>query len=258
MRKTFRSKNNYEYWRERWIDINADEPMVNQNYYPLKYSNMVISDKDQIILEAGCGAGRILRYYHENNYNIFGIDFIAEAIKKLKKVDPSLKAEVGNILNLDFKNDYFDVVLAFGLYHNFHSEKLHKSISETFRVLKQGGKLCASFRADNIQELIVDWIRKDNKNKHQEFHKLNLSKKEFSKLFEDNGFSVENIFSVQNMPFLYKFKFFRSTDHKVFDENKARLEGYKLSSFGQLIQKILLRFFPDNFCNIYLMIATKK
>ena len=26
---------------------------------------------------------------------------------------------------------------------------------------------------------------------------------------------------VQNMPILYKFSFFRSTEHKIFDENKA-------------------------------------
>ncbi len=258
MRKTFRSKNNYQYWRDRWTDIDADEPMINQNYYPLKYSNMVINNNNQIILEAGCGAGRIVRYYHDKEYKIIGIDFIDEAISKLKKVDPTLNVKVGNILDLDFKNNYFDVVLAFGLYHNFHSEKLHKSITETFRVLKKGGKLCASFRADNIQELIVDWIRKDKNSLQTEFHKLNLTKKEFKKIFEDHGFEIENIFNVQNMPFLYKFKFFRSKAHKIFDENKARQEGYKLSFIGQLIQDCLIKFFPESFCNIYLLIAVKK
>ena len=219
---------------------------------------MVVDNKDQIVLEAGCGAGRILRYYHEKKYKIIGIDFIDEAILKLKKVDPSLNVNVGNILDLEFKNEYFDVVLAFGLYHNFHSEKLNKSITETFRVLKKGGKLCASFRADNIQELIVDWIRKDKNSKHKEFHKLNLTKREFAEIFEDHGFEIENIFNVQNMPFLYKFKFFRSKSHKIFDENKARKEGYKLSFIGQLIQKFLIKFFPESFCNIYLIIAIKK
>ena len=149
---------------------------------------MVIKDKSETILEAGCGAGRILRYYHNKNYKIIGIDFIKEAIEKLKIVDKTLDVRFGDILNLEFKNESFDIVLAFGLYHNFHSENLQKSVKETYRILKKGGKLCTSFRADNIQELIVDWIRKENNSKSKEFHKLNLTKKEFVELLEKNGF----------------------------------------------------------------------
>ena len=260
MRITYRSKSNYEYWRDRWVDIESDDAMTNDNYYPLKYSNMVIKNKDEKILEAGCGGGRILRYYHDKNYKIKGIDFIEEAIGKLKKVDPSLDVEYGTILNLQFENDYFDVVLAFGLFHNFQSEDLNKSLSETFRVLKTGGKLCASFRSDNIQELIVDLIKGGGQvnSKEKIFHKLNLKKNEFKELIKKNGFRINNIFSVQNMPFLYKFSFFRSLDHKKFNENKGRIEGYKLSIFGNFIQKCLMRFFPDSFCNIYLILAEKE
>tara|TARA_B100000989_G_scaffold262494_1_gene213996 strand:+ start:1601 stop:2374 length:774 start_codon:yes stop_codon:yes gene_type:complete len=257
MRKTYRSKNNFTYWKKRWTDIDVDQPMINESYYPLKYSNMLINDKSYVILEAGCGVGRVLRYYHNRNFKIIGIDFIEEAIHKLKEVDKTLDVRFGNILNLNFKDDTFDIVLAFGLFHNFHSENLIKSIRETYRVLKKGGKLCASFRADNIQEFIVDWIRKDKNVESKEFHKLNLTKKEFINLLQDNGFKIDEVFSVQNMPFLYKFKFFRSLDHKIFNENKGRVEGYKLSYLGNLIQKFLLKFFPDSFCNIYVAIVTK-
>ena len=52
---------------------------------------MIIKKKKS--LEAGCGAGRILRYYHEKNFDIIGIDFISEAINKLKDADQSLKVE---------------------------------------------------------------------------------------------------------------------------------------------------------------------
>ena len=85
MRITYRDKNNKSYWTKRWIDIDADEPMKNENKYPLKFSKMIIKSKKKLILEAGCGAGRILRYYHNNNYKIIGIDFVKEAVDKLKK-----------------------------------------------------------------------------------------------------------------------------------------------------------------------------
>ena len=58
--------------------------------------------------------------------------------------------------------------------------------------------------------------------------------------------------------FFYKFKFFRSTNHKIFNENKGRLEGYKLSYLGNFIQNFLIKFFPNSFCNIYLAITEKK
>ena len=66
------------------------------------------------------------------------------------------------------------------------------------------------------------------------------------------------VFSAENMPFLYKFKFFRENSHKIFNENKSRSEGYKLSFFGNLIQKILLKLFLDQLCNIYVIIAKKN
>ncbi len=257
MRITFRNKTNFKYWTNRWTNINADEAMINSSYYPLKYSNMVVKNKNDLILEAGCGNGRILRYYHNKNHKIIGIDFIKEAIKKIKKVGPSIDAREGNILKLDFDDEYFDIILAFGLYHNFNSKNLSKALNETYRILKKDGKICVSFRSDNIHELIIDYINRDKFSKSKKFHKMNLTKKEFKELLENHGFKINRIYSVQNFPFLYKFKFFRSSLHKNFNENKGRLEGYKLSFVGNILQNSLNKIFPDSFCNLYLAIATK-
>ena len=91
MRITYRDKNNKSYWTKRWIDIDADEPMKNENKYPLKYSKLIVKNKEKLILEAGCGAGRILRYYHNNNYRIIGIDFVKEVIDKFRVLCCSLQ-----------------------------------------------------------------------------------------------------------------------------------------------------------------------
>ena len=76
MRITYRFKNNKDYWSDRWENISIDSSMENLNVYPLKFSEAVIKNKDGFILEAGCGAGRILNYYHSKGYKIKGIDFI--------------------------------------------------------------------------------------------------------------------------------------------------------------------------------------
>ena len=260
MRITYRAHDVKDYWAARWDDIPADAPMENKNVYPLKYAELTIYDKKGKILEAGCGAGRILRNYHDRGQDIIGFDFIDVAISKLKDIDLTLHAEVGDITNLKYNDKSFKYVLAFGLYHNLENS-LDKAVSETYRVLENDGLVCASFRADNIQTRLTDWLanKKDkNNNLERSFHKMNLTRKEFEQLFESSGFVIDSVYPVENMPILYKFALFRSSGHKKFDENKARMEGYRLSWFGQRLQNFLMGFFPDQFCNIYVLIARKE
>lgn len=263
MRITYRTRGVKEYWNARWSDIPADAAMENVAVYPLKYAEMTIADNHGKILEAGCGAGRILRYYHDRGYDITGMDFIDVAINKLKEVDPTLKVEVGDITHLKYQDQAFKYILAFGLYHNLE-QGLDRAIEETYRILKKGGSVCASFRADNIQTKLTDWLvdrkakRQGADNKIRAFHKMNLTKSEYERLFSQAGFRIDFIGPVENMPVLYKFAIFRSAAHKKFDENKARAEGYRLSWLGQRLQNFLMRLFADQFCNIYVLIATKK
>jgi SAM-dependent methyltransferase len=262
MRITYRSANNKDYWTKRWDDIPADAPMENVDAYPLKYAQMTVKDASGKILEAGCGAGRVVRYYHNRGFDILGFDFIDVAISKLKKIDSTLQAEVGDITNLRYVDQSFKYVLAFGLYHNLE-HGLEKAILETHRVLEKGGVVCASFRADNIQTRLTDWLTarkvksKEGVDTARAFHKMNLTRSEYAQLFTRAGFVIDFIGPVENMPILYKFAIFRSAEHKQFDENKARAEGYRLSWCGQKLQNFLMRFFPDQFCNIYVLIASK-
>jgi len=262
MRITYRSRGVKEYWTARWEEIPADAPMENLDVYPLKYAEMTVKDKTGKILEAGCGAGRILRYYNDRAYDIIGMDFIAVAISKLKKIDLTLQAEVGDITSLRFADQSFKYVLAFGLYHNLE-HGLDKAVQETYRVLEQNGSVCASFRADNIQTRLTDWLayRKAKSsgvdNKMATFHKMNLTRSEYEQLFMRAGFTIDFVGPVENMPILYKFAIFRSASHKQFDENTARMEGYRLSWIGQWLQNFLMWFFPNQFCNIYVLIARK-
>lgn len=263
MRITYRNKVNKDYWEQRWGSIKTDEVMQNENIYPLKYALKMISKNDGRILEAGCGAGRILKYFHNKQFDIIGIDFIENAIEKLKKDNQDLKVYVDDIKSLKFNDQYFKYILAFGLFHNL-DQGLEDSISESYRVLKKGGSICASFRADNIQTRIVDFLEKKKQNeknsfiKEKFFHKMNLTKTEFKDLFLKAGFKVDYIKPVENMPILYKFSFFRHKSHIIFNENLARKDGYKLSWFGFIIQKILMTFMPYQFCNIYVLIARKS
>ena len=256
MRKTFRTINVRDYWEKRWNSIETDKEMNNESVYPLKYSQEIIIEKDSKILEAGCGAGRILKFYHNQGYDIIGIDYISSVIEKLKISDNTLKVKKEDIKNLSFANESFKYVLAFGLYHGI-DDGIELAIKETYRVMKKGGILCASFRADNIQNRINDFIYDQKTNalnrNSLSFHKMNLKKDELVFLFENLGFSVISVNPVVNMPLLYKFRFFRSKEHKRFNESLGRKDGYKLSLLGNIIHSILFFCFADQFCNLYLI-----
>jgi SAM-dependent methyltransferase len=262
MRITYRHNNIKNYWEQRWSDIPVDTPMENKNVYPLKYANLTIQSTEGKILEAGCGAGRVLRYYHSRGHDIIGMDFIEIAIEKLKNNDPTLNVETGDITNLGYRDEFFQYVLSFGLYHNLE-HKLVRAVQETYRVLKPGGKVCASFRADNFQTKLTDAITEHRSSKQsakesdKEFHKMNLTRDEFTDLFKKEGFLVEEVHPVVNMPVLYKFSFFRKKEHRKFNENLARKEGYQLSPMGKVIQNLLMKNFPEQFCNIFVLIASK-
>ena len=53
-------------------------------------------------------------------------------------------------------------------------------------------------------------------------------------------------------------KIFRHSSQKVFNEGKGRMEGYKLSFIGSSLQKFLMFFFKNQFCNLYILVAKKN
>ena len=244
--------------------------MQNKSKYPLSSSLSILensSKKNVRILEAGCGTGRLLRFFHENKYDIIGIDFTENAIKKILELELDLKAELGDISNLRFESGIFSHVLAFGLYHNFEEEMLIKSLKETNRVLEKGGILCASFRADNLQNWIIDKFfnysigskkrDKIHNTSAKKFHKMNLTKAEITSFVKCAGFKITRIYKIDNMPLLYKLKIFRNSRHKNFDENLARKDGYSLNMIGSVIQLILRSIFSNHFFSLYVVNAKK-
>ena len=262
MRKTYRYRQTKEYWRERWLQTGADDPMVAEHSYPLKFAIETIKDdKDGPILEAGCGPGRILKYFHNRGYSIKGIDYIDVVIEKLKASDLSIECNTGDVADLKFDDCSFKYVLAYGLYHNLEYD-FDVALNETFRVIKSRGVLNASFRADNLQTRISDWwidisLKKKNHGRKKFFHKVNFTRRELISRVEGAGFFIESIVPVENMPFLYRFSVFRDENQKAFSESNARVDGYRLTRFGALVQNFLMKIAPNLFCNLYVVTARK-
>jgi|TARA_B100000767_G_scaffold205911_1_gene192762 2-polyprenyl-3-methyl-5-hydroxy-6-metoxy-1,4-benzoquinol methylase len=260
MRETFRSLDNFDYWEKRWESIEADDAMINKDKYPLKYTleTIKLNNSNQKILEAGCGAGRILKYLNDLKFNVVGIDFIKTAIDKIKKNDPNIIAYTQNIMKTSFKDKEFDTILAFGLYHNFKLDEVILALKETKRILNDNGYIFFSFRKDNIQNLILDNLRTKKKLIDPKFHKLNLKEKELIQILEDLNLKIVKKYYIINMPLLFHFKIFRSSTQKKFNEHIGRREGYSLNFIGSIINYFLSNFFSKNYCNVLGIICRKN
>ncbi len=101
------------------------------------------------ILDAGCGEGRNLTYFLRNNFEVFGVDQEAMAIKMLRMWARSISEQstadnfqVGDITSLNFPAAVFDAVISSAVLHFAKNlSHFHEMIAEMVRVLKAGGTL---------------------------------------------------------------------------------------------------------------------
>ena len=94
-------------------------------------------DKNDKILEVGCGSGNLLRSIECDN--ISGLDISPGMVKEAKKTCPKGEFVVGDAEKLPFNNNSFDkVIISEVLYY---LPNLDKAIHEAFRVLKPNGVL---------------------------------------------------------------------------------------------------------------------
>jgi SAM-dependent methyltransferase len=255
MRKTYREKKSAEYWTTRWNEIPVDAPAEGHDSYPLLYANIVVRDRDDEVLELGCGAGRLLRYYHSKGAKIVGVDNVAAAITKLQACDPELRVVHADARTLPFETERFTTVLCFGVYHSLEYD-VAAAISETFRVLRRGGRLCAEFRSDSLHNRMIDYYKGLGKHA-SEFHKWNYRRREARAMLGHAGFLIESEYASLNMPLLYHVPFLRHPSQRRSDEHSARISGYRLRAWLQTLHSIGLRLLPALFANEFIFVCRK-
>lgn len=113
-----------------WDEFDTLAPYINQNTK---------------LLDAGCAHGRLVPTFLKQNLkkeNYTGIDISENLILKAKELFSGMRFDIGDICNLPYQNDMFDVVVSSAVLHHIPSQELRfQMIQELIRVTKPGGKV---------------------------------------------------------------------------------------------------------------------
>lgn len=168
----------------------------NQEYYPINSKNVIIRWLKKLpknkILDEGCGTGRYTISLSMLGFKkIVGLDFSKKLLKIARKNAKKYKCKCrfikGDIRELPFKKESFDIVLSAGIVE--HVPETQQCIKEIARVLRQRGYLIIhvphriSFFTINklLQQLFGVW---------SSGYEKSFTKSYFRKLLEKNNFKI--------------------------------------------------------------------
>ncbi len=179
----------------------------------------LISKKNIRILDLGCGYG--YNTYLVNSLikksNILGIDYNSKkkTWRTINKKIGYIRFIEGDARKIPFKNDYFDLVIMWGVLEHVGERKLNKinkfedklkkitqegrCLSEVYRVLKPKGIFSINYLPNKYT--YIEFFTKYFKNLHTHFRKF--TKKEISFQLKDNNFRIISIKRVHFIPSLY-------------------------------------------------------
>jgi SAM-dependent methyltransferase len=125
-------------------------------------------DRDSVVLEIGCGPGRLLGPLAARVGEVHGVDvsseMIALAARRLSTV-PRIHLHENDGQTLPFANEMFDVVFSYLTFQHLPRRSILQSyVKETYRVLKPGGvfKFQVDGRADNPLWRLYRRLRRAN------------------------------------------------------------------------------------------------
>jgi ubiquinone/menaquinone biosynthesis C-methylase UbiE len=178
--------------------VNKYKAISKQEFYRLyqKYWDSVIlaplpKQGHISVLDCGCGTGKMLQTLLNIYNHVYGIDLCIDMLKVIEGYKEKVKVVTGNIQEMGFKNNTFDIVICKGSLH--HLTNPEDAIKEIWRVLKKNGLFILSEPCrDNVfwhnVGVAYTKLSRNFSNHHHLFYS-NLLKK----IIMNNGFTIQRI-----------------------------------------------------------------
>ncbi|MDP4851665.1 MAG: class I SAM-dependent methyltransferase [Saprospiraceae bacterium] len=173
-----------------------------------------------VVLDWGCGPGRVIRHWPENNFTCFGSDVNDKSLAWCKHNFPSIRFLHQQVLPpLDIAGETFDLIYGISILTHLSLSAHFLWIKELDRILKPGGllflttqgtafkdKLTESEKRDFDQgNLIVRGAVKEGHRTFSSFHPIFFMEKLFHPFVILKHISTENEGNVQDVWIVRKF-----------------------------------------------------
>lgn len=141
-------KNGYVDMWDNWSRKRASIPVY--DLWLDNYNDILQKNKDNEILDLGCGIGADTLYLIERGYKVLSCDFSKEALKSIKYNIPNSKTEYLNMLEkFPIQDNTYSLIVADLSLHYFDSETTIHIMNEIKRILKYNGILLARVASVN-------------------------------------------------------------------------------------------------------------
>lgn len=138
------------------------------------------------VLDAGCGAGRMMPVLDGLGCSVEGVDVSPGMIRRARADHPEFRSQVGSLTALPFADDSFDGVFLW--YSTIHSpeDELPLILGEARRILRSGGLVLLAFQAgDGIRDVSANYRRHGHA---IALHRYNRTVEQMSEHLASSGF----------------------------------------------------------------------
>ena len=137
MNKTVRAWDAH-YQKDKSVLIIPDENLV----------RMTANLSGGTALDFGAGSGRHIPWLRNLGFKVTALDFSSSSVEQLVKYFPETPSVLAAEPPYEFTDNYFDLVVNWGVLHYNNEETVVKILDEFSRILKPGGILVGSIRSD--------------------------------------------------------------------------------------------------------------
>ena len=195
---TSAKENPKEHWENLWESLDLENEIKTNDFNDMQevfslYRNYLPQKGEGKIIEAGCGLGAKLLYWHNLGYDITGIDYVSQSLQKLVKYESSVKVVAADIHYIPCPDSFFKVYLSYGVLEHIKTGYFD-ALMEAYRVLEPNGILVFMVPHDN-------WMTNFNINPNNFIRRLK-KKKIIRKniVYNNNTFCWRQLFLVVHPP----------------------------------------------------------
>lgn len=240
------------HWLKYWKKLKSNIYQPNSKSLVCRITKKFLKTNNGVILEGGCGLGQNVYSLNLMKYDVIGIDYAKNIIKKINLIMPNLKIEFGDIRQIQYPDNFFSGYWSIGVIEHYF-KGYNDILKEMERVIKPKGYLFLTFpymspfrkfkSGVNMYRIFNNKYYLEKKEPNN-FYQYILDKNSVIKTFEEKKFRLvyiepySGLKGLKDELFFLKFFLKRSLQLLVDAENPKFIHILK-----GLIDKIFSKYF---------------